>query len=243
MTRTTENTNSQTPTGTADQHRERLLRGVPVTERRLHVAGISSAILEGGEGPPVVLLHGPGESAVNWRWTIPNLATTHRVIAPDLPAHGASGAGDQPLDADRAIEWLDRLIEATCHEPPTIVGHVLGGAIAARFAAQRPDRLQRLVLVDSLGLGRFLPRPRFALTSSASWPAPASGATNVSWASARTTSTISVVTWATTGPPSSPTTWPWRAPTREVRRDACSARPAYAASPPMSSTASWCPPP
>jgi len=145
-------------------HRARLLRGVPVAERRLDVAGISTAVLEGGEGPPVVLLHGPGESAVNWRWTIPGLVRTHRVIAPDLPAHGASGTGDQPLDAAVAIEWMARLVDATCDESPTVVGHVLGGAVAARFAAQRPDRLRRLVLVDSLGLGRFRPSPRFALT-------------------------------------------------------------------------------
>jgi pimeloyl-ACP methyl ester carboxylesterase len=145
------------------QHRDRLLRGLPVTERRFDAAGIPTAVLEGGDGPPVVLLHGPGESAANWRWTMPDLVTTHRVIAPDLPAHGSSGAGDRPLDADRVIDWLGALIEATCDEPPTVVGHVLGGAIAARFATRRPSGLRRLVLVDSLGLGRFRPRARFVL--------------------------------------------------------------------------------
>ncbi len=100
---------------------------------------------------------------MNWRWTIPDLVMTHRVIAPDLPAHGSSAASDPPLDADRAVHWLGALIEATCDEPPTVVGHVLGGAIAARFATRRPGGLRRLVLVDSLGLGRFRPRARFAL--------------------------------------------------------------------------------
>ncbi len=144
------------------QHRTRLLREVPVTERHLDVAGIPTAVLEGGAGPPVMLLHGPGESAVNWRWTMPDLVATHRVVAPDLPAHGSSGTSDQPLDADRAVEWLDRLVDQICDDPPTIVGHVLGGSIAARFAIHRPGRLRRLVLVDSLGLGRFRPSPRFA---------------------------------------------------------------------------------
>ena len=46
--------------------RERLLAGMPVTERRLELAGISTAVLEGGDGPPVVLLHGPGEYAAKW---------------------------------------------------------------------------------------------------------------------------------------------------------------------------------
>lgn len=161
----TTNTNpSASPSRTElARHRTRLLRGVPVTERHLDVAGIPTAVLEGGDGPSVVLLHGPGESAVNWRWTMPDLVTSHRVVAPDLPAHGWSGTGDQALDADRAVAWLDRLVEQTCDDPPTVVGHVLGGAIAARFAIHRPGRLRRLVLVDSLGLGRFRPSPRFAL--------------------------------------------------------------------------------
>lgn len=53
--------------------RDRLLAGVPVTEHRLELAGIPTAVLEGGEGPPVVLLHGPGESVVKWKWVLPRL--------------------------------------------------------------------------------------------------------------------------------------------------------------------------
>ena len=53
--------------GSADHNaRERVLAELPVTERRLQVAGISSAVLEGGDGPPVILLHGPGEFAALW---------------------------------------------------------------------------------------------------------------------------------------------------------------------------------
>ena len=144
--------------------REQLLEGIPVTERRLELAGISTSVLEGGDGPPVVLLHGPGEFAAKWMRVIPDLATTHRVVAPDLPAHGASEVPDGPLDADRVLEWLDELIERTCQSPPMLVGHVLGGAIAARFAVDRSDRLSRLVLVDALGLGRFRPAPSFVVT-------------------------------------------------------------------------------
>jgi pimeloyl-ACP methyl ester carboxylesterase len=60
--------------------------------------------------------------------------------------------------------WLGELIEQTCPSPPVVVGHVLGGAIAARFAIDRGHRLSRLVLVDTLGLARFRPAPRFGLT-------------------------------------------------------------------------------
>ena len=151
-------------TGTSVDPREHLLAGIPVAERRLDLAGVSTAVLEGGEGPPLILLHGPGESAVKWLGILPDLVATHRVIAPDLPAHGESELHDGPLDAERMLAWLGELIEAACDSPPSLVGHVLGGAIAARFAIERGELLSRLVLVDSLGLGRFRPAPRFAVT-------------------------------------------------------------------------------
>jgi pimeloyl-ACP methyl ester carboxylesterase len=83
------------------------------------------------------------------------------VIAPDLPGHGASEVTDGPLDAARTLAWLGELIERSCPTPPVVVGQVIGGAIAARFAAVRGDRLGRLVLVDALGLAPFQPAPEF----------------------------------------------------------------------------------
>jgi len=148
---------------TAEPARERLLSGMPVTERRLQLAGVSTAVLEGGEGPPVVLLHGAGEFAAGWLRVIPDLVRTHRVVAPDLPGHGASQVAGDALDAEGVLAWLGELIERTCPSPPALVGHLLGGAIAARFAGDHGDRVSRLVLVDSYGLGRFRPAPRFAL--------------------------------------------------------------------------------
>jgi pimeloyl-ACP methyl ester carboxylesterase len=146
-----------------DRARQRLLAGLRVEEKRMVLADIPTAVLEGGEGPPLVLLHGPGESAVKWLRVIPEFVKTHRLIAPDLPGHGASGGADHPLDTASVLAWLRELIERTCPSPPTLVGHVIGGAIGARFAAEHGDRLARLVLVDSLGLASFRPSPRFAL--------------------------------------------------------------------------------
>jgi pimeloyl-ACP methyl ester carboxylesterase len=155
--------------------RERLLAGVPVRERRLLLAGHQTALLEGGDGPPVVLLHGAGEFAASWMRVIPELAEAHRVIAPDLPGHGASQPAGEPLNAATVIAWLAELIERTCPSPPTLVGHLLGGAIAARFAIDHPDRLSRLVLVDTYGLGRFWPTPRYALAMLAFTARPTQG--------------------------------------------------------------------
>jgi pimeloyl-ACP methyl ester carboxylesterase len=143
--------------------RDRLLAAMPVTERRLKLAGVATAVVEGGDGPALVLLHGPGEFAAKWLRVIPELVTTHRVIAPDLPGHGASESPDGRLDPEWTLAWLDELIAATCDLRPVLVGHVLGGAIAARYAAGGRGRCSGLVLVDTLGLAPFRPAPAFAL--------------------------------------------------------------------------------
>jgi pimeloyl-ACP methyl ester carboxylesterase len=143
-----------------------LLAGVPVTERRLQLAGVSTPVLEGGRGSPVVLLHGPGAYAAKWLRVIPELVTSHRVIAPDLPGHGSSEVSGSPLEPDRVLAWLGELIERTCSTPPALVGQNLGGAMAARFAAEHSDRLRQLVLVDALGLAPFRPEPEFGLAHS-----------------------------------------------------------------------------
>ncbi len=143
-------------------NRNRLLEELPsVREKNLQLAGISTTILEGGDSPTVILLHGPGETALWWMRVIPKLTETNRVIIPDLPGHGETKA-DVKLNEERVLRWLSKLIDQTCSFPPTLVGHILGGSIAARFAISRGEQIDQLVLVDSLGLGKFRPAPRFA---------------------------------------------------------------------------------
>ena len=160
---TREETQQRIRTPAIADDRERLLAGIPATQRRLQLAGVSTSVLEGGDGPPVVLLHGPGGNAAHWMQVIPDLVTTHRVVAPDLPGQGASEVTDGPLDVDRVLAWLGELIARTCTSPPALVGYALGGAIAARFASDRSARLSRLVLVDTLGLSQFQPAPEFGV--------------------------------------------------------------------------------
>ncbi len=155
---------AQAPTqrSAGEDARARLLSGLPVTERRLQYAGVSTAVLEGGDGPPMVLL--AGEFAAVWMRVIPDLVTTHRVIAPDLPGLGASEVPDGPIDAEATLAWLDELIDQTCAIPPVLVGKGAGGALAARFTIDHSDRVDRLVLVDTYGLHRFRPPPGMTLS-------------------------------------------------------------------------------
>lgn len=144
-------------------YRKELLADLPVKEQHLKAGGIPTIYLEGGEGTPLVLLHGPGEPSVWWMRVIPGLVKKFRVIVPDLPGHGLTGSPGEKLNKKILLDWLDDFLHKTCSMPPALVGHVVGGAIAAHYAIQHGQKVRQLVLVDSLGLSAFRPAPRFAL--------------------------------------------------------------------------------
>ena len=152
--------------------RSSLLKTLPVSERRIQLAGVSTAVLEGGEGRPVVLLHGPYANAAHWMRVIPALCAGYRVIVPDLPGHGASQVVRGALDVESMLRWLGELIEQTCTSRPALVGHLFGGAMAARFAIERGQEVARLVLINALGLSEFRPAPQFADAMTAFADAP-----------------------------------------------------------------------
>ena len=107
-----------------------------------------------GEGPPIVLIHGMLNSSSHWRSVALELARDYTVIAPDLIGHGDSAAprGDYSLGAHAAS--IRDLLAAIGIDRASIVGHSLGGGVAMQFFYQFPQRVERLVLVSSGGLGR-----------------------------------------------------------------------------------------
>ncbi|MHB1224070.1 MAG: alpha/beta fold hydrolase [Gemmatimonadaceae bacterium] len=105
----------------------------------------------GHGGSPVVLVHGFGTSSFLWRNVAPLLARQgHTAFALDMFGYGES---DRPWDADFGVaaqaEYLDRALTALRVGRPTVVGLGLGGAVALRLAATRPERVSRLVLVNT----------------------------------------------------------------------------------------------
>ena len=107
-----------------------------------------------GEGPLLVLLHGIASTADTWSPVVDALAARHTVLAPDLLGHGASAKprGDYSLGA--YASGVRDLVAALGYDRATVVGHSLGGGIAMQFAYQFPERVERLVLISSGGLGR-----------------------------------------------------------------------------------------
>ena len=138
-----------------DHSRERLLAGLPVTERRLELAGASTVVLEGGTGPPLVLLHGGIESGgAYWAPVISELAESHSLVVPDLPGLGKS----EPLarlDSGAFAGWFAELVQSTCREEPTLIAHSLLGNLAARSVARNGDLLRRVVIYGAPAIGPF----------------------------------------------------------------------------------------
>ncbi len=128
-------------------------------ERSLDVDGGRVRYLVGGEGPPLVLIHGLGGSATNWCELAPLLAERRRVVIPNLPGHGGSDRLEEP---EGLGPYADRVAGVMEHEgamPAPVVGHSFGGLVALRLALSRPDAVSALVLAASAGLStgrRFL---------------------------------------------------------------------------------------
>ncbi len=118
--------------------------------------GIRTNYLEAGQGPAILFIHGsgPGVTAfANWRLVIPKLAPRFRVIAPDVVGFGYT---DRPADAHYDLAyWRDHivgLIEALGLEQVHLVGNSFGGAVSLAVAAHRPELVDRLVLMGSVGV-------------------------------------------------------------------------------------------
>ena len=125
--------------------------------RTIDAGGIQTSYLEAGSGEPVLMLHGsgPGVSALaNWQHNIPRLAQRFRVLAPDIVGFGATERPDDIVYSLRT--WTDHVwafLDAHDIQKTAIVGNSLGGRIALQMAADRPDRITKMVLMGVPGVG------------------------------------------------------------------------------------------
>jgi pimeloyl-ACP methyl ester carboxylesterase len=141
------------------------------------------------EGAPVLLLvHGMAGSSETWRSVAPALGKSFTVIAPDLLGHGASAKPRHDYSLGAFASGLRDLMVALGVERATIVGQSLGGGVAMQFAYQFPERCERLVLVNSGGLGtevswmlRLLTLPGLDLVMPVLFPGFARDAGNAVW--------------------------------------------------------------
>jgi pimeloyl-ACP methyl ester carboxylesterase len=125
--------------------------------RTIDAGGIETNYFEAGSGEPVLMLHGsgPGVSALaNWQHNIPTLAQRFHVLAPDIVGFGATERPDGIVYSLRT--WSDHVwafLDAHAIQRTAIVGNSLGGRIALQMATDRPDRITKMVLMGTPGVG------------------------------------------------------------------------------------------
>ena len=112
-----------------------------------------------GNGTPLLFLHGAGDQAGTWATVAPAFADRYRVIVPDLPGHGDSAPADVPLPLTRIVADTVRLLDEVAPDGGAIVvGNSLGAWTACLVAIERPERVERLILVNGGPLQTDFPR-------------------------------------------------------------------------------------
>ena len=108
----------------------------------------SAALGAMGHGPTVVLVHGLGSDYDDWLPVARDLARDHRVVFVELPGHGLAPM-TTPFALEQATLALDRALAEQAHDPVVLVGHSVGGLVAAAEALRAPERVRGLVLVET----------------------------------------------------------------------------------------------
>ncbi len=134
----------------------------------LHANGIRQHVIEAGEGPAVVLLHGFPETSYAWRYQIPELAKHYRVIAPDLRGYGETDKPAAGYDKRNMAKDIRDLLTALDISTVALVGHDRGARVATRFAKDYPDVVNRLVVMDNVPT-RIVARDLDAKIAKAYW--------------------------------------------------------------------------
>ena len=157
-------------------------QGNRLAHRYVDVLGVRTHLVDAGEGPPVLLMHGYGDTADGWRRVVPGLLRDHRVIAADMPPFGRSEPPRSPNDLLTFYKrFFPALLDELGLEKTTLIGHSLGGAVALHVAIDNCERVERLGLVAPAGLGKEPPWWWHALTARALWqgalsiPTPVTG--------------------------------------------------------------------
>ncbi|MEZ0228823.1 MAG: alpha/beta fold hydrolase, partial [Planctomycetota bacterium] len=119
----------------------------PFRSRTIDVRG-PLHFLEGGEGPPAILVHGLGGSHVNWLAVAPKLAERRRVLVPDLAGFGRTPPAGRRFDVESNARLLADFHAAVVKEPAVVLGNSMGGLIGVIHAAEVPDAVTDLVLVN-----------------------------------------------------------------------------------------------
>jgi pimeloyl-ACP methyl ester carboxylesterase len=121
----------------------------------VEVGGLRIHYKRGGEGPPVVLIHGGGNDWHEWKKNLAFLARSFQVLALDFPGFGLSEPPDVPVSTAWCADFLKGFLDSLGLKSTNLIGHSMGAMIALELAARYPESVRRLVAVDAGGLGNI----------------------------------------------------------------------------------------
>jgi pimeloyl-ACP methyl ester carboxylesterase len=130
-----------------------LMRKADFELKEIELHGHRVAYRQAGSGPVIVLVHGITSTSETWERVMPTLAKRFTVLAPDLLGHGGSAKPRGDYSFGAYASGIRDMMVALGHERASFAGHSLGGGVAMQLAYQFPERCERLVLIDSGGLG------------------------------------------------------------------------------------------
>ena len=119
----------------------------------IQTSGTSINLVAGGNGPPLLLLHGYPQTHIEWRKMAPDLSTSYTLVMPDLRGYGDSGKppeGDNHINYSKRAMALDQVevMEKLGFRQFSIVSHDRGSRVAHRLALDHPERVSKLVMID-----------------------------------------------------------------------------------------------
>jgi pimeloyl-ACP methyl ester carboxylesterase len=124
----------------------------PAHQRWLEIDGTSANVIELGDGPPLLFVHGLSGCWQNWLENLPHFARSHRVVAVDLPGFGASPMPREEISIPGYARFLEGVCDALSIDAAAVVGNSMGGYVAAELAIASPQRVERLMLAAAAGI-------------------------------------------------------------------------------------------
>jgi pimeloyl-ACP methyl ester carboxylesterase len=136
-----------------------------VEKQQINVGGLNiNYLTAGSKDPALVMLHGVGDSAVDWSWVLPTLAKQNPVLAVDFPGCGDSAKPEREYSLEFLTQFLADFLNTLEVQRAVLIGNSLGGLIAVRFALLNPEPVAALILVDSMGFGQSVNPILWSLT-------------------------------------------------------------------------------
>ncbi|MDD4875810.1 MAG: alpha/beta fold hydrolase [Dehalococcoidales bacterium] len=125
-----------------------------IQHNNIKVGGLNVHYLYGGQGEPLVIIHGGGSGINEWQKNMEVLSEHYTVYAPDLPGFGNSQSINERFKLSEYVDFLDSFVDTIGLKRFYLLGHSIGGGITLKFALKSPQKIKSLILVSSMFLGK-----------------------------------------------------------------------------------------